>query len=133
LKTVITKDKNLSWEEFNEAAPCMINAMKQQEWLEDRINLHISFWTALQNHCWRHTIDILKQCTLLLYQSQQCRLWHLTAGGPHGWSIAELNQELILKVREEIFNLDRDQALAMLKQVRSLFSLLGFHSQTANL
>lgn len=125
-KTVITKDENLSWEEFNEAAPRMINTMKQQEWPEDRINMHISFWTALQNHRWRHAIDVLKQRALLLYQSQQRRLWHLTAGGPHGWSIAELNQELILEVREEIFNLDRDQALAMLKQVRSLFSLPGF-------
>ncbi|KAG2051369.1 hypothetical protein BDR06DRAFT_1061531 [Suillus hirtellus] len=26
-KTVITKDKNLSWEEFNEATPCMITAI----------------------------------------------------------------------------------------------------------
>ncbi|KAG2074845.1 hypothetical protein BDR04DRAFT_1006988 [Suillus decipiens] len=42
-KTVITKDENLSWEEFNEAALCMIMAMKQQEWPEDRINMHISF------------------------------------------------------------------------------------------
>ncbi|KAG1889751.1 uncharacterized protein F5891DRAFT_965204 [Suillus fuscotomentosus] len=63
-KTVITKDENLSWEEFNEAAPCMITAMKQQEWPEDRINMHISFWTALQNHRWRHATDLLKQHVL---------------------------------------------------------------------
>ncbi|KAG1833606.1 hypothetical protein DFJ58DRAFT_736042 [Suillus subalutaceus] len=58
-KTVITKDENLSWEEFNKAAPCMILAMKQQEWPEDRVNMHISFWTALQNHHWHHAIDPL--------------------------------------------------------------------------
>ncbi|KAG1719772.1 uncharacterized protein EDB91DRAFT_1284772 [Suillus paluster] len=115
-KAVITKDENLSWEEFNEAAPRMVITMKQQEWPEDHINMHISFWTALQNHRWRHAIDALKQRTLLLYQSQWRRMWHLTAGGPHSWSIAELSHELILKAREEIFNLDRDQALNTLKQ-----------------
>ncbi|KAG1879385.1 hypothetical protein C8R48DRAFT_668231 [Suillus tomentosus] len=103
-------------EEFNEATLRMITAMKQQEWPEDRINMHISFWTALQNHRWRHATDLLKQRALLLYQSQQRRMWHLTAGGPHGWSIAELNQELILEAREEIFNIDCDQALATLRQ-----------------
>ncbi|KAG0697081.1 hypothetical protein DFH29DRAFT_984417 [Suillus ampliporus] len=30
-KSVITKDKNLSWEQFNEAAPRMITAMKQHD------------------------------------------------------------------------------------------------------
>jgi hypothetical protein len=116
-KAVVTKDENLTWEDFNEAAPRMILAMKQQDWPEDRINMHISFWTALQNHCWRHAFDTLKQRALLLYQSQQRRMWHLTAGGPHGWTIAELSQDLIQEAREEIFNTDRDQALAALRQV----------------
>ncbi|KAG0703489.1 hypothetical protein DFH29DRAFT_1042466 [Suillus ampliporus] len=35
-KSVITKDENLSWEQFNKAAPRMINAMKQHEWPKDR-------------------------------------------------------------------------------------------------
>ncbi|KAG1848033.1 hypothetical protein F4604DRAFT_1687895 [Suillus subluteus] len=60
-KTIVTKDKNLTWEELNEATPCMITAMQQHEWPEDHVNMHISFWTALQNHCWHHTSDILKQ------------------------------------------------------------------------
>ncbi|KAG2153847.1 hypothetical protein DEU56DRAFT_907326 [Suillus clintonianus] len=78
--------------------------------------MHIQFWTALQNHRWRHAFNTLKQCALLLYQSQQRRLWHLTAGGPHGWSIAEFNQDLILEAREELFNEERDNALAALRQ-----------------
>ncbi|KAG1723787.1 uncharacterized protein EDB91DRAFT_1023763, partial [Suillus paluster] len=49
-KAVITKDENLSWEHFNEAAPHMIAAMKQHEWPEDRVTMHIQFWTVLQNH-----------------------------------------------------------------------------------
>ncbi|KAG1855953.1 hypothetical protein F4604DRAFT_1685611 [Suillus subluteus] len=115
-KVAITKDENLSWEELNEAALRIIIAMQQQEWPEDHINMHIAFWMALQNHRWCHATNPLKQRALLLYQSQQRRMWHLTAGSPHGWSIAELNHELILEAREEIFNIDRDQALAALKQ-----------------
>ncbi|KAG1856332.1 hypothetical protein DFJ58DRAFT_622683, partial [Suillus subalutaceus] len=67
-KTIITKDKNLTWEELNEAAPRMITTMQQHKWPEDYINMYISFWTALQNHRWRHVSDILKQQALLLYQ-----------------------------------------------------------------
>ncbi|KAG0704008.1 hypothetical protein DFH29DRAFT_802590 [Suillus ampliporus] len=118
-KSVVTKDENLSWEEFNEAAPHMITAMKQHEWPEDRVKMHVQFWTALQSHHWRHAFDDMKQQALLLYQSQQRRLWHLTAGGPHGWSIAELNHELILEVREEIFNQQRAQAITALNKVRT--------------
>ena len=117
-KLVVTKDENLSWEEFNQAAPRMIMAMKQHEWPEDHVLMHVQFWTALQNHRWRHSFDEMQQRALLLYQSQQRRLWHLTAGGPQGWSIAELNHELILKAREETFNLQRTKALASLNQVR---------------
>ncbi|KAG1735862.1 uncharacterized protein EDB91DRAFT_1238129 [Suillus paluster] len=60
-KSAITKDKNLLWEEFNEAALHMITAMKQHKWPEDCINMHIQFWMALQNHHWRHAFDKLKQ------------------------------------------------------------------------
>jgi ribosomal protein S15P/S13E len=118
-KSVITKDENLSWEEFNEAAPRMITAMKLNDWPEDRVLMHVQFWTALQNHRWRHSFDELQRRALLLYQSQQRRLWHLTAGTLQGWSIAELNHELILEAREEIFNLQRTKALASLSQVCS--------------
>ncbi|KAG0691949.1 hypothetical protein DFH29DRAFT_1009751 [Suillus ampliporus] len=72
-KAVITKDKNLSWEHFNKAAPCMIMAMKQHEWPEDRVTMHIQFWTVLQNHCWRHAYDPLKQHALL-HTSQRADL-----------------------------------------------------------
>ncbi|KAG1725132.1 hypothetical protein EDD22DRAFT_932971 [Suillus occidentalis] len=99
-KSTITRDENLSWEQFNEAAPRMIIAMKQHEWPKDRRS---------RTTCWRHSFDTLKQRALLLYQR-----------GPFGWTIAELNHELILEAREEIFNQDRDTALAALKQSSSL-------------
>ncbi|KAG1718804.1 hypothetical protein EDB19DRAFT_1649608, partial [Suillus lakei] len=67
-KSAVTRDENLSWEQFNEAAPRMIIAMKQHEWPKDRVDMHVQFWSALQNHRWRHSFDTLKQRALLLYQ-----------------------------------------------------------------
>ncbi|KAG1894567.1 uncharacterized protein F5891DRAFT_1166135 [Suillus fuscotomentosus] len=67
----VTKDENLTWEEFNEAAPRIISFMKVHDWPDDRVSMHIQFWTALQAHRWRHAPDVLKQKALLLYQSQQ--------------------------------------------------------------
>ncbi|KAG1725658.1 hypothetical protein EDB19DRAFT_1643919 [Suillus lakei] len=67
----ITKDEHLSWEEFNEAAPCIVVFMKMHDWPDDRVNMHIQFWMAMQAHHWRHSPDPLQQRALLLYQSQQ--------------------------------------------------------------
>ena len=60
-KAVVTKDENLSWEQFNKAAPRMITFMKTYDWPQDRTDMHVAFWTALQTHRWRHAADPLKQ------------------------------------------------------------------------
>ncbi|KAG2127656.1 uncharacterized protein EDB93DRAFT_1269939 [Suillus bovinus] len=72
-KVQIVKDENLTWEQFNEAAPHMITLMKENDWPEDRMNMHITFWSALQNHQWCHDFDIHKKRAILLYQAQQRR------------------------------------------------------------
>ncbi|KAG2036745.1 hypothetical protein BDR03DRAFT_832738, partial [Suillus americanus] len=66
--SAVVRDENLSWEQFLEAAPHILSMMKVQDWPDDCINMHIQFWTALQNHHWHHALDPLKQCALLLYQ-----------------------------------------------------------------
>ncbi|KAG1748477.1 uncharacterized protein EDB91DRAFT_1079429 [Suillus paluster] len=82
----------------------MISSMKDHDWPEDRVDMHIQFWSALQTHRWRHAADPLKQRALLLYQAQQRRRWHLTAGTVRGWSLEKINQDLLLEAREELFN-----------------------------
>jgi hypothetical protein len=94
-KAQIVKDENLTWEQFNEAAPRMVTLMKENDWPDDRINMHISFWSALQNHRWRHDFDVHKQRALLLYQAQQRWRWHLAIGSSNSWSLAKINQELL--------------------------------------
>lgn len=95
----------------------MISFMKVHDWPQDRVDMHILFWTALQAHRWRHALDALKQKALLLYQSQQRRRWHLTVGTAQGWSLEEINQDLLFEVREELFNEKRDKDMAFAVQV----------------
>jgi len=111
-KAQIVKDENLTWEQFNEAAPRMVTLMKENDWPDDRINMHISFWSALQNHRWRHDFDVHKQRALLLYQAQQHRRWHLAIGSSNSWSLAKINQELLDEARETIFNQFRIQQIS---------------------
>lgn len=63
----VIKDEHLSWEEFNEVAPRMVTSMRQYDWPEERVKIHIQFWYALQVHRWQHSLDLLKQRVLLLY------------------------------------------------------------------
>ena len=116
-KSVITKDENLSWEQFNQAAPRMINSMKAHDWPEDRMDMHILFWSALQTHRWCHAQDPLKQRALLLYQSQQHRRWHLNAGAANSWSLENINDQLLLEAREDLFNKQRTQQTTAAIQV----------------
>ncbi|KAG1735524.1 hypothetical protein EDB19DRAFT_1723928 [Suillus lakei] len=69
--TTVVKDEDLTLGEFNEAALCMIAAMRFHDWPTDCIDMHIEFWSALQNHRWRFAPDTCKQRAMLLYQAQQ--------------------------------------------------------------
>jgi hypothetical protein len=109
----IVKDENLTWEQFNEAAPQMIMLMKENDWPDNRIDMHITFWSALQNHRWRHDFNVHKQRALLLYQAQQHRHWHLAIGSSNSWSLAKINQELLDEAQETIFNQFRMHQLSI--------------------
>ncbi|KAG2740219.1 hypothetical protein P692DRAFT_20753640, partial [Suillus brevipes Sb2] len=98
-----------------EAAPRMIAIIKENDWPDDRVNMHIAFWSALQNHRCCHDFDVHKQRALLLYQAQQRKRWHLAAGSSNSWSIARINQDLLNKARETIFKQFRTQQIAQLQ------------------
>jgi hypothetical protein len=134
-KSAVTKDENISWEEFNESTPRMISAMKVHDWPQDRIDMHIQFWSALQTHRWRHALDPLKQRALLLYQGQQRRKWHLYAGSSESWSLEVLNEQLLIEAREDLFNEQRTQqtALAIHVSLSSTSSLLQWLTIHLNL
>ncbi|KAJ8589189.1 hypothetical protein M405DRAFT_818456 [Rhizopogon salebrosus TDB-379] len=138
-KVAVTNDENLSWEEFNEAASRMINSMKENGWPDDRVNMHVQFWSALQNHRWRYSQDKIRQRALLVYQGQQRRRWHLTVGGPLSYSLARINQDLLDETKEELLDQSRNRAALLANQTRSAHhsslerdTRFANHTQTIN-
>ncbi|KAF8834017.1 hypothetical protein BDN67DRAFT_870218, partial [Paxillus ammoniavirescens] len=67
-KAVVIRDEDLTWEQFTEAAIRMLEAMKDHEWPDNRIEMHIKFWSALESHRWRHSCFAYHKWALLVYQ-----------------------------------------------------------------
>ncbi|KIO07514.1 hypothetical protein M404DRAFT_24013 [Pisolithus tinctorius Marx 270] len=75
-KSSVIKDEDLTWEQFGEATVRLISAMKENDWEEERVEMHIDFWTAIEAHPWRRSPRTHLKKALLLYQSQQRQRWH---------------------------------------------------------
>jgi len=48
------KNEVLSWEEFGEVNYRMLNAMRQQDWPAECLDMVRLFWLAIKGHNWRH-------------------------------------------------------------------------------
>ncbi|KAI6095358.1 hypothetical protein EDD16DRAFT_1502135 [Pisolithus croceorrhizus] len=70
-KSAVIKDEDLTWEQFGEAVVHLMNAMREHNWQKDRVDMHVKFWTVLEEHPWCHSPHNHLKHTLLLYQSQQ--------------------------------------------------------------
>jgi hypothetical protein len=104
----VTDDKDILWEDFCQAAPRMIVAMEEADWPQDRVTMLAKFWGNLQVHELRSSRDPLDQKTLLIYQAEQRRLWHLAISSPRGaYNISRLNEEVLRKTREKVYWADR--------------------------
>ncbi|KIJ06741.1 hypothetical protein PAXINDRAFT_91553 [Paxillus involutus ATCC 200175] len=49
-KSSLVKDEDLTWEEFGQANFRMINAMRESEWPDECIWMHIDFWLSIETH-----------------------------------------------------------------------------------
>jgi len=66
------------------------------------------FWGNLQVHELRSSRDPLDQKTLLVYQAEQRRLWHLAITSPRGaYNLSRINEEIMKKTREKVYWDDR--------------------------
>lgn len=104
----VTDDKDILWEDFCQAAPRMIVAMEEADWPQDRVTILAKFWGNLQVHELRSSRDPLDQKTLIVYQAEQRRLWHLAISSPHGaYNLSRINEEIMRKTRERVYWDDR--------------------------
>jgi hypothetical protein len=123
-KQSVTRDEELTWEEFLEAVPRMIRAMRTAEWPEDHVKMFVQFWSNLQIHDWRFAMDKFSQRALLVYQGKQRIRWHLAIGAGNGWSLAQINEEVLKKTKDLLFDEARLAELAKLSKVRTVVIIL---------
>ncbi|KAF9220547.1 hypothetical protein BS17DRAFT_649490, partial [Gyrodon lividus] len=56
-KETVIPDKDHTWAELNEAAPRLLQVMKESDWDEEWIQSHLQFWLAISAHEYRHEPD----------------------------------------------------------------------------
>ena len=104
----VIDDRNILWEDFCQAAPRMIGAIEEADWPQERVVMLAKFWGNLQVHKLRSSRDPLDQKTLIVYQAEQLRLWHLAISSPQGaYNISRINDEILRKTREKVYWEDR--------------------------
>ncbi|KAF8696488.1 hypothetical protein AX14_001564 [Amanita brunnescens Koide BX004] len=127
-KQRLTRDEDLTWEEFLEATPCIVSFMRQTGWAEEHVDMLILFWSRLQMHDWRFSRDEFSKQALLVYQGQQRKRWHLAIGSSSAWSLALINKTVLKKTKDLLFDEARVAELAKLSKVRLLFIFFLFDS-----
>jgi hypothetical protein len=104
----VLEDRNILWEDFCQAAPRMIVAMEEADWPKERVAMLASFWGKLMIHELRSSRDPLDQKTLIIYQAEQRRLWHLAITSPQGaYDLSRINEEIMRKTRDKVYYDDR--------------------------
>ena len=102
LKTEPLPDEKLSWEQFFEATSCFIQFMKCYNWPKDRLDMFCSFFLGIQSHQWCTSTHMFSKKALLVYQAKQWHLLHLTIGTPFGFSLAEIESEVLMHTRDKL-------------------------------
>jgi hypothetical protein len=96
----VIDDKDISFEDFCQAARRMVTAMEEARWPEERVVMMAGLWGNLQMHEFRKSRDPLDQRTLLVYQAEQRRRWHVALTSPQGgYNLSRINEELMQKTR----------------------------------
>ncbi|KAG2127261.1 uncharacterized protein EDB93DRAFT_1109371 [Suillus bovinus] len=96
------------------ACPRFLVALEEANWPEDRIRMMALFWRNIQVHKYRSLRDPIAQKTLLVYQAEQCRHWHVAAKSSTGpYNISTVNEKVLADTREKVYweeRLKRDNA-----------------------
>ncbi|KAI6027065.1 hypothetical protein EDC04DRAFT_2573303 [Pisolithus marmoratus] len=119
-KGTITKDKDLSWEEFAEVAHHLATALRESDWPEEWIDNHIKFWLALESHPWRHGHCQISKHALLAYQARVHHKWHDMLAIPHSFNLMHINTMLLMQIRDELVHTAHMAELELLKQASPL-------------
>lgn len=106
----VVNDENLPFEEFCQACPRFLSAIEEAEWPGDRVRMMARFWMNIQVHKFRSLRDPIAQKTLLVYQAEQRKRWHIalkSTVGPYNLSI--VNENVLRDTRERVYWEDRNR------------------------
>jgi len=82
----------------------MIEAMGKASWPHNRIQMMADSWANLQEHPFRLSGAPFEQKSLLIYQAEQRRLWHIAITNPHsGYNLSSINEALLRDTKEHLF------------------------------
>jgi hypothetical protein len=94
-KSNIVQDENLTFKQFGQVTLCLMNAMVNNGWHQDHVDMHVRFWSNIENHEWHYSRLDSQQCALMLYQGNQRRFWHATISGPQAFNLSIINNEVL--------------------------------------
>ncbi|KIK75619.1 hypothetical protein PAXRUDRAFT_172247 [Paxillus rubicundulus Ve08.2h10] len=119
VKDSVIPDKDLTWVEFDEAAPRLLQAMRKNNWDEEQVQSHLQMWMALSAHEYCHDPDEFGKRALIVYQDTARRRWHALLGTPQSFDLVPINKGIIKELRDDLLHkankVLRDEAI----QVRS--------------
>ncbi|KAG9310930.1 hypothetical protein JVU11DRAFT_8803 [Chiua virens] len=114
-KDTVIPDKDLTWAEFDEAAPRLLQAMRENGWDEERVQSHLKLWMDLSAHPFRHDSDEYGKRALIVYQDTARRRWHSLLGTPDSFDLVPVDKGMIKEIRDELLHKDnkvmRDEAI----------------------
>ncbi|KAG1903426.1 uncharacterized protein F5891DRAFT_1185573 [Suillus fuscotomentosus] len=100
----VINNKDLSFEDFCQACPRFIAAIEEANWPTDHIRMLAVFWKNLQVHKYCSLQDPIAQKTLLAYQVEQQKRWHVvakTAAGPY--DLSAINTKVLERTRDKVY------------------------------
>ena len=100
----VLEDQDLSYDDFCLACPRFVDAMEAASWPADRVKMMALFWRNLQLHDYASSRDPLARRTLLIYQAEQRKKWHLAVKSPAGpYDLSRINQTLLERTRDRVY------------------------------
>ncbi|KAG1773430.1 hypothetical protein EDD22DRAFT_767200 [Suillus occidentalis] len=100
----VVNDENLPFEEFCQACPHFLTVIEEADWPQDRVQMMARFWMNIQVHKYRSLRDPIAHKTLLTYQSEQRKRWHIAAKSSVGlYDISKDNEKVLQDTREKVY------------------------------
>ncbi|KAG1799808.1 uncharacterized protein HD556DRAFT_1455260, partial [Suillus plorans] len=100
----VINDENLPFEEFCQACPRFLTAIEEADWPQDRVRMMARFWMNIQVHKFRSLRDPIAQKSLLVYQAEQRKRWHIAAKSSVGpYDLSDVNEKVLKDTRDRVY------------------------------